>query len=111
MKRKHTTQRDVTVRIEFDDNALTVGVALTALSPLVPLDSGAFGIPDATLRYTVTNKEHRSVPVTVVVSMSASLAITGHRFFAFLEFLGSPNVKNREEHGLRGLAFDTALRR
>ena len=64
-----------------------------------------------TLRYTVTKKQHRSVPVTVVGSISNSLAISGNRVFAFREFLGSPNIKNREEQGLRGLVFDTALPR
>ena len=43
--------------------------------------------------------------------MSNSLATTGLSVFAFLQFLGSPNVKNREKQGLRGLAFDTALPR
>lgn len=99
------------VGIEFDDTAQTVDVALTALSPLSPIDSDASEILEATLRYTVTNKQHQSVPVTVVGSISNSLAINGNRVFAFREFLGSPNVKNHKEQGLRGLVFDTALPR
>ena len=83
-----------TASIEFDNTALA------DLSRLVPLDSDASGIPEAILLNTATNKQNRSVPVTVIGSMCNLLAITGLIVFAFSNFLGAPDIKNQEEQGL-----------
>lgn len=69
-----------TASIEFDNTALA------DLSRLVPLDSDASGIPEAILLNTATNKQNRSVPVTVIGSMCNLLCDHRAHPFRILQF-------------------------
>lgn len=95
--------------IDFDDDDLPVQVALTAFTPLVPLDADASGIPGAVLRYTVTNPTTAPVDVTVVGSLANPIGITGRNVFHFPEYAGEPTVEFTDDGRLRGLRFGTDL--
>jgi Predicted bile acid beta-glucosidase len=97
------------LNIEFDDDSLSVRVALTAFTPFVPLDADASGIPGAVLRYTVTNPTGGPVEVNIAGTMSNPIAITGHNVFQFPEHEGMPSIGYRDDGRLRGLAFGTDL--
>ncbi|WP_238010586.1 GH116 family glycosyl hydrolase [Dactylosporangium sp. AC04546] len=95
--------------VDFADDDLGVDVALTAFTPLVPLDADASGIPCAILRYTVTNPSSRPVDVTVVGSLANPVGITGRNVFHFPEFAGQPRNEWRDDGRLRGIVFGTDL--
>jgi len=57
-------------RIDFEDSALPVRVALEAFTPFIPLDPDDSGLPIAILRYRVTNPEASAVKVSIAFSIS-----------------------------------------
>jgi uncharacterized protein (DUF608 family) len=93
-------------RVDFADESLPVAVALTAFTPMIPLNSLDSGIPAAVLRYTISNVSDAPVAVTVVGSLS-HLAGVGTSMFDF----GAPtqSVAWRDHEGIRGLDFGVDL--
>jgi uncharacterized protein (DUF608 family) len=97
------------LRIDFDDDELGVQVALTAFTPLVPLDPDASGIPCAVLRYTVTNPAPVDTDVTVVGTLANPIGIVGYDMHHFPRYEGQPAIQWCEEPGLRGLRYSSDL--
>ncbi len=97
------------LRIEFADDDLGVQVALTAFTPLVPLDADASGIPGAVLRYTVTNPSDVDTDVTVVGSLANPIGIVGHDVHHFPRYTGQPATEWVREKGLSGIRYTSDL--
>lgn len=99
------------VRIDFEDDALPVEVALEAFTPLVPLDSDASGIPAAVLRYRVSNPGPGPVSVTVVGSLSNPVGSRPTPIAHSPEFDGHPAIARRDDGLIRGLHLTSDLPR
>jgi non-lysosomal glucosylceramidase len=97
------------IEVEFEDDVLPVHVALTAFTPLIPLDADDSGIPAAVLRYRVTNPG--AIPVSVTITGSLS-HLAGRTSWADRDgenpdgdYATEQTVGWREEGGVRGLEF------
>lgn len=97
------------LRIDFEDSDLPVEVSLEALTPLVPLDADASGLPAAVLRYSVSNRSSSTVDVSIAGSMANPVGITGYNVFHFPDYTGNPANRWIEERGFRGICFENDL--
>jgi non-lysosomal glucosylceramidase len=99
-------------RVEFEDPELPVRVALTAFTPLVPLDADASGIPATVLRYSVTNPGDVPASVTIAGSLShlGGDAKNHHNVFDNW-FAGGARQTSawRDDGDVRGLDFGVDL--
>ena len=64
-------------RVDFDDAALPVKVALEAFTPFIPLDADESGLPVAVLRYRVTNPNTAAAQVSIVFSIENPVGADG----------------------------------
>ncbi|GIH05416.1 hypothetical protein Rhe02_34830 [Rhizocola hellebori] len=97
------------LRMDFTDDELAVQVALTAFTPLVPLDADTSGIPGAVLRYTVTNPLEVDADVTIAGSLANPIGIVGYDVHHFPRFAGQPANAWADADGLRGIRFSSDL--
>jgi non-lysosomal glucosylceramidase len=64
-------------RLDFEDPDLPVRVALEAFTPFIPNDAEESGLPIAVLRYRVTNRATRAVPVAIALSIDNPIGREG----------------------------------
>jgi non-lysosomal glucosylceramidase len=101
-------------RIEFEDDASPVKIALEAFSPFVPLDPDASGVPCTVLTYTVRNPHATSCEVAVAWSITnpvgqASTRINTPRKTALLHGLFMTNPALAPDDPLQGSFAVAAL--
>lgn len=97
------------VDVDFVDEKLPVEVTLHAITPFVPLDADASGIPAAVLRYRVTNPGDAPVAVTVVGSVSHTAGRGTPGPDAPWGMRAAQTVRWRDDAGVRGLDFGIDL--
>lgn len=96
-------------RIDFDDPALPVTVALDAWNPMVPLDVEASALPVAHFRWTLTNPGVAPVAVSVAFSVLNAAGYDGHANLGNRRsgLFGKNRNAWRDEGGARGLFLTT----
>ncbi len=97
------------LRVEFDDEALPVEIALEAFTPFVPMDADESGIPAAALRYRVTNPGAVPVDVSIVGSLGNPIGALPPQQDVRADFEGHPFIERRDDGRLRGLHFGSDL--
>ena len=96
--------------IEFDDDALPLGVGLEAFNPFIPGDPEDSGIPVAVFFWTLTNRQRGAVQATVALSLMNAVGYDGQMpLHARRSHLYGQNLNQVvTDSSLRGLRMSSA---